>query len=188
MDPTNAALKTLSTKISTRKAQIEIAERKRREREERIAAERQALSLALRSRNIPTRQTEQAPDLEDAAVKLSEPLDPSSSLSFPVILLYPTHSQSDFIKAFGEKENLAEHLSYILPVPWDEQGEYTVDNVDGYMETIAGGLIKVGKRMGLGKILGSGKCEVVDGLVKINVIPKPKADSWITEFKKRRAN
>lgn len=53
------------------------------------------------------------------------------------------------------------------------------------METTAGGLIKVGKKMLLGKVLGCGKVEILDGLVKINVVPKDKAASWIEEFKKR---
>jgi hypothetical protein len=54
------------------------------------------------------------------------------------------------------------------------------------METTGGkGLIKVGKKMKLHKVLGSGKTEVVDGLVRISVVPKDKAQGWIDEFKKR---
>lgn len=132
-----------------------------------------------------TRKTDAAPDLEDAAVKLENPLDPSSEISFPTILLYPVHSQSDFVKAFLEKEAIGEHLDYIFPLPWDDQGEYTPDGVEAYMETVSGGLIKAGKKMRLGKILGSGKVEVVDGLVRINILPKEKAAGWVEEFKKR---
>ena len=130
--------------------------------------------------------TDQAPDLEDAAIKLSNPLDPSSTLTFPVILLYPTHSQSDFIKAFSETERLGQHLDYIFPLPWDTEHEYTAEEVEAYMETSAGGLIKVGKKMSLGKVLGSGKCEIVDGLVRMSIVPKSRAAAWIEEFKKRR--
>lgn len=89
------------------------------------------------------------------------------------------------MKAFSEKEKIAQHLEYIFPLPWDLSNEYTVDSVDAYMETTVGGLIKVGKKMSLGKILGSGKVEVTDGLVKINIVPKEKAAGWIEEFKKR---
>jgi hypothetical protein len=113
-------------------------------------------------------------------------MDPSSTLTFPVILLYPMDSQSDFIKAFSEKEKLEQHLDYIFPLPWDQKHEYTVENVEAYMETTAGGLIKVGKKMSLGKVLGSGKPEIVDGLVSISVVPKDKAVGWIDEFKKRK--
>lgn len=165
---------------------MESVEKARREREARAASERATLQLALKSRNILIRKTEQPPDLEDAEMKLENALDPSSTLSFPVILLYPTHSQSDFIKAFSEREKLGEHLDYIFPLPWDEKHEYTPDSVEAYMETSAGGLIKVGKKMSLGKVLGSGKPEVVDGLVTISVVPKDRSVGWIEEFKKRK--
>lgn len=186
VDPTNAPLKALQTKIDTRKKYVESVEKARKEREAKAASERATLQLALKSRNILTRTTDKAPDLEDAAVKLENSMDPSSTLTFPVILLYPMDSQSDFIKAFSEKEKLDQHLDYIFPLPWDQKHEYTVDNVEAYMETAAGGLIKVGKKMSLGKVLGSGKPEVVDGLVSINVVPKDKAAGWIDEFKKRK--
>ncbi|CAN9424745.1 unnamed protein product [Alternaria sp. RS040] len=186
LDASNAPLKALKIKIDARKQYIDSVEKARREREEKAASERATMKLALRSRNILTRSTEKPPDLEDATVKLENSLDPSSTLAVPVILLYPMHSQSDFIKAFSEKEKLDEHLDYIFPLPWDEQHEYTIDNVESYMETAAGGLIKVGKKMSLGKVLGSGKPEIVDGLVTISVVPKDKAAGWIEEFKKRK--
>lgn len=186
LDPSNAPLKALKTKISSRIAYIASVEKTRREREEKAASERATLKLALKSRNILTRSTDTPPDLEDAAIKLENALDPSSTLTFPVIILYPTESQSDFIKAFSEKEKLDQHLDYIFPLPWDTKNEYRVENVEAYMETVAGGLIKVGKKMSLGKVLGSGKAEVVDGLVTVSVVPKEKTADWIEEFKKRK--
>lgn len=186
IDPSNGPIKTVKTKVATRKAYVESVEKARRERVARAASERATLQLALKSRNILTRKTEQPPDLEDAEMKLENALDPSSTLTFPVILLYPTHSQSDFIKAFSEREKVGEHLEYIFPLPWDEKHEYTPDSVEAYMETSAGGLIKVGKKMSLGKVLGSGKPEVVDGLVTISVVPKDRSAGWIEEFKKRK--
>jgi hypothetical protein len=133
-----------------------------------------------------TRSTDKPPDLEDAVVKLENSMDPSSLITYPVILLYPMDGQSDFVKAFSEREKLDDHLGYIFPLPWDKQNEYRIDNVEAYMETSAGGLIKVGKKMILGKVLGSGKPEIVDGLVTISVMPKDKAAGWIEEFKKRK--
>ncbi|KAE8837957.1 hypothetical protein PTNB73_04035 [Pyrenophora teres f. teres] len=186
LDASNGPLKALKTKIDTRKQYVESVARARREREAKAASERATLKLALKSRNILTRSTEKPPDLEDAVVKLENSMDPSSTLTLPVILLYPMHSQSDFIKAFSEREKLHEHLDYIFPLPWDTAHEYTVENVEAYMETSSGGLIKVGKKMPLAKVLGSGKPEVVDGLVTISVIPKSQAAAWIEEFKKRK--
>jgi hypothetical protein len=186
LDSANAPLKALQTKITKRKEYIASVEKARKDREARVASEKLTLQLALKARNILTRKTANPPDLEDAELKLENPLDPSSTLIFPVILLYPTDSQSDFIKAFSEKEKLGEHLDYIFPLPWDEKHEYTPEGVEAYMETSAGGLIKVGKKMSLGKVLGSGKPEVVDGLATISVVPKDRAAAWIEEFKKRK--
>lgn len=186
IEPQNIALKTLFTNISKRKDHLDALEKARCEREERKAAKARTLVLALKSRNIPARTTDQAPEMEDATVKLTQPLDHSSTLSIPVILLYPLHLQSDFIKAFQETESLGEHLSYIFPLPWDEKNEYKAESVDCYIETIAGGLIKAGKKLPLLKILASGKVEIVDRLLKVNVVPQAKAAGWIEEFKKRR--
>jgi hypothetical protein len=144
------------------------------------------LAAALKSRNIASRTTDKAPDTEDAVVKLADPISPESTLSVPVVLLYSIHLQSDFVKAFEEDQTLHEHLLYIFPLPWDEESEYTVASVECYIETVAGGLIKAGKKVPLIKILATGKVEIVDGLLKVHVIPKVKADKWIEEFKLKR--
>ncbi|KAK5161592.1 hypothetical protein LTR04_004115 [Oleoguttula sp. CCFEE 6159] len=186
IDPDNAALRLLHNKVGKRKEHVESLERERRKREERKRAEERALKVALKGRNILTRQSGQPPEMEDATIKLSDPLDASSTLSFPAILLYPLQLQSDFIKAFQETESVGQHLTYIFPLPWDEKKEYTPESVECYMETVSGGLIKAGKKMSLLKILNSGKVEVVDGMLKIDVVPKAKAAEWIEDFKRKR--
>jgi len=184
----NGALKVLEAKIRGRKDQLEELERKKREREERERAEEAALKLALKGRNYKVRATDKAPNMEDAAMKLENPLDSSSALALPVLLLYPHHAQSDFIKAFDESQSLGQHLEYIFeePLPWDDQHEYSQDGVECYIETITGGLIKAGKKLPLSKILGSGKVEIVDGLVRVYVVPKRRAQEWIEDFKAKR--
>ncbi|KAF2773663.1 TPR-like protein [Teratosphaeria nubilosa] len=183
--PNNSALKLLLDRTEQRKNQLLL---QAQERKARIAAERERntnLQAALRERNILTRETSATPDMEDAVISLTDPKNINSTLTFPVILLYPLAAQSDFIKAFAEDDPLADHLEYILPVPWDESGEYCKDSVECYMETATAGLIKAGKNLGLGKLLGSGKVEVVDGLVRISVVPKARASTWVQEWKKR---
>ena len=184
-DSANAALQTLLTKVEKRKAHVAELDRVRREREQRTAQEQATLRLALKQRNILARQTAKPPEMEDATIKLADPLDAKSTLTFPMILLYPLHAQSDFVKACAEDETVAQHLEYILPTPWDEKHEYSLQSVDCYMETVTGGLIKAGKNLSLLKLLGSGKVEVVDGLVRVNVVPKARAAEWIEEFKRR---
>lgn len=183
-DPSNTALPPLAAKISKRMAYVAQVERQRREREERKRREENTLKHALKSRNIPTRTTTKAPEMEDAKVSLADPLDAASTLRIPAILLYPLHHQTDFIKSFPEDESVGMHLTYVMPLPWDEQREYLPETVECYIETVSGGLIKAGKKMALLRILASGKVEIVDGLLRIYVLPKAKAAGWIEDFKK----
>ena len=187
VDSGNSALKNLANRIAGRKSALKAAQNKTKQQAERAQREKHALASALRSRNIRVRKTAQQPDLEDASIQLTpDPLTPGSTLKFPVLLLYPVHAQSDLIKAFSETETVPQHLEYIFPLPWDEKHDYQIEKVELYMETSKGGLIKIGKNMSLVKILSSGDVEVVDELVKINVLPKSRAASWIEELKARK--
>jgi hypothetical protein len=80
-----------------------------------------------------------------------------------------------------------DQLSAVLEVPpeWDTEREYTSDSVECYMETVKEGgkmgLIKVGKRAELGKAL-KGRT-LMDGLVRINVVPRANASTWLSQIK-----
>lgn len=186
-DATNTALTTVLAKSTARKTHLRDLEQRRIERENNLRAEKTTLRCALRARNIPVRSTPRPPEKPESHIALTTPTDPASTLTFPTLLLYPLHAQTDFIKAFAEDTCLADHLSYILPPPWDERGEYaSIAAVECYIETKEGGLVKAGKKVGLGALLGSGKVEVLDELVRVNVVPKARAGEWIGEFKASR--
>lgn len=185
-DASNAALQTLLKKVESRRDALAQMEQSRLAREKKSQIETTALRTALAARSVITRTTDSPPEMEDAAISLADAQDPASALSFPVIFLYPLDGQTDFLKAIDEKENLNQHLEYILPLPWDSKQEYSLDAVECYMETAAGGLIKAGKKLPLIKLLGSGKVEIVDGLVRVFVVPKARASEWIEQFKLRR--
>ncbi|KAI1756936.1 TPR-like protein [Xylaria castorea] len=188
IDPSNNPLKTVARDI-IKKAE-EASARQRREAE-RAAKERRRemlIKAALKAREIRTRTTAQPPEMEDAGVKLvPDPDDPASHLCFPTVLLYPAHLESDFIKAFKETDSLADHLGYVFPLPWDTEGAYTLAGVECYMETVTGGLIKLGKKVPLLKVLSGGKVEVVDEVVRIFALPKAQAAGWVEEFKMKKA-
>ncbi|KAK0391102.1 hypothetical protein NLU13_0604 [Sarocladium strictum] len=189
LDPENASLKAVAEDIIKRAKEVDAKKRKENERLAREKRREMLVKAALKARGIPTRTTDKPPEMEDAAVALApDPDDPRSMLTFPTVLLYPLDLQSDFVKAFAETETLEDHLSYILPLPWDQKGEYaTVGDVECYLETKEGGVLKMGKRVSLLKALGTGKVEVVDGVVKVFVVPKGKADGWVKKFKEQRA-
>lgn len=187
IDSKNSALKNLNAKIKARSDTLSTARRKREQQSERAQREKSLLATALRARNIQVRNTV-PPDMEDAAIRLApDPMSPTSMLQFPVVLLYPLHAQSDFIKAFSETDTVPQHLDYIFPLPWDVEQEYTVGGVEFYMETGNGGLVKVGRNVTLGKVLGSDGVEIVDGIVRVNVLIKGRTSGWIEEMEARKS-
>jgi hypothetical protein len=186
IDPTNTALQTQSAKIDARAAVLARSAAIRAEREERIAREANTLRVALAARRVTVSRTSAAPDLEDATARLADPLDATSALSVPVLVLYPLASQSDLVKAWDEKSAVSEHLAYLLPTPWDgDDGErvYTLENIECFVPTAQGGLAKLGKKVALRKLMESGKVELVDGLMSVFVLPKAKSKEWIEEYK-----
>ncbi|KAI1065654.1 HSP70/90 co-chaperone [Fusarium irregulare] len=188
LDESNASLRAVADDIIKRAKEIDARRKRDAEREAKEKRRALLIKAALRARNIPTRTTPQPPEMEDAGIALlPDPDDPRSTLAFPTVLLYPLHLESDFIKAFEETHSLEDHLSYIFPLPWDKEGVYTTAGVEAFVETAQGGLLKMGKRVPLLKVLGTGKVEVVDEVVRIFVVPKDKAEAWTKEHKAKRA-
>jgi len=188
LDESNASLRAVADDIIKRAKEIDARRKRDAEREAKEKRRALLIKAALRARNIPTRTTSQPPEMEDAGIALlPDPDDPRSTLAFPTVLLYPLHLESDFVKAFEETHSLEDHLSYIFPLPWDKEGAYTTAGVEAFVETAQGGLLKMGKRVPLLKVLGTGKVEVVDEVVRIFVVPKDKAEAWTKEHKAKRA-
>ncbi|KAK8011320.1 TPR-like protein [Apiospora arundinis] len=188
LDEKNASLQAVARDIVKRS---EIVTAKTRRDEERVAREKHRevlLKAAIAARNITTRKTEKPPEMEDAKIQLvPDPDDPRSAVSFPALLLYPADFETDFIKAFNETETLADHLGYVFPLPWDQKGDYTLANVECYMDTVSGGIIKVGKKVSLLKLLSSNNVEVVDEVVRLFLVPKAKAEGWLKKYKEDKA-
>ena len=142
----------------------------------------------MKTRGIIVSPTPRPPDLGPISqYHLSDPMDSQSDLCFPTILLYPLVSQSDFIAELPLSSTLADQLSYVLEESpaWDIQHEYTMDNVDCFMEIekdTGRGLIKIGQQANLEKAL-NGKI-IFDGIIRIFVIPKSKVQEWLSEWKK----
>ena len=97
------------------------------------------------------------------------------------------HNQSDLVKAFAEKDSILDHLRYLLPTPWDTGKDYAIENVRCYMDSVSGGMVQVGKKLSLFHALSNGRTEVVDGLVKIYIVPMAFSSKWIEEMKRKRS-
>lgn len=183
VDPDNGALRTLARDVAARAAADAEKSAAEEQRNREAGAREAALRAALADRGVRVRRSARPPDVGDAAVEL----DGAGALTFPTVLLYPAHYESDFIKAFSEKESLMQHFGYVFPLPWDREGEYSASGVECFMETVGGGLVRVGKKVALLKVLGMDNVEVVDGVVRIYVVPKAKAEGWVKEFKAAKA-
>lgn len=188
LDPENKSMK---QQLDVLENKLKTALDKRKRDDERAAKERTEatnIATALRQRNISIVKTARPPDMGDAKVYLSDPSDSSSSLVFPTVFLYPLTYQTDFLASFAEVYTIQSQLDLVLEQrpPWDTKEQYTPKNVECYMETKTGGLIKLGKKVNLGSALGSGKVVVIDGVVRIYVVPKAEASGWVDAFKKEK--
>jgi len=92
-ESSHVALTNLLSRIEKRRDHLAELERARQEREERSARQKATLRLALQARGIASRTTGEPLSVEDAVVALADPLDAKSTLSVPVMLLYPLHVQ-----------------------------------------------------------------------------------------------
>ena len=179
----------LSARVRDRQRMLEQQERKRREREEQKRLEVKTLKRALDARGVMQTRTGETPDLEDAAIILTNPADAESELRLPVLVLYPTAGQSEMVKGIGEDETVGDLLGTVLPVPWEggmKFGGAEGEAVECYVESAMGTLRKAGKRVAWKKLLRDGGTEVRDGLVRIFVVPKERVEEWISEWKRMK--
>ncbi|KAA8909461.1 tetratricopeptide repeat domain-containing protein [Sphaerosporella brunnea] len=185
--PEHTQILDLQEKIKKRKEHLEKLDAERRERESKKKWAADAIKIALQARNISTRKTSSPPELPDGIkIAFAEEGKPESGLTFPVLLIYHLHLQTDMIAAMPETTTVGEQLTEVLsePLPWDEKKEYSVNSVECYMETKMGGLVKFGRKVSLLELLSGGKVEIVDGLVKVLVVPRARNAEFIEKWKK----
>lgn len=189
LDEANAGLKAVAREIIARAEAVMKKRKADADRASRKVRREAILAAALKARGIALRNSPRPPDMEDARIKMvPDEEDPRSNLCFPAMLLYPLAFESDFIKEFGETQTLAEHLGYVLPLPWDKEGKYRLAGVECYVESSEGGLLKMGKKVPLLKVLAGGRVVVLDQVVKVFVVPSGKeAEGWVREYKEAKA-
>lgn len=103
-----------------------------------------------------------------------------------MLILYPLDAQTDFIKSVAETESLGALFEWVLPPPWDSAHAYNShESVECHVETVAGTLLKIGKNVPVRKMLATGKVGLEAGLIKVNVVPRDRADEWTAMHKQR---
>lgn len=145
------------------------------------------LKVVLEVRNIKMRLIGKLFDMEDVYVQfVFDLLDFQSFFLVLMMLLYFVDYESDFIKVFNEIESLEQYFGYVFFLLWDRENKYMVNNVECYVEIVSGGLVKVGKKVLLFKVLSSGNVEIVDDLFKIFVVFKGKVEGWVKDWKEKK--
>ncbi|KTW28928.1 hypothetical protein T552_01556 [Pneumocystis carinii B80] len=183
-DYNNDTFKSLKQEVIERKKYLERKFKEAYERKNMSFIKKKTLEKALKERGIIIKSSPIEQDMGDVEVCLSSPLDITSILLFPVIFLYPLVLQSDFIKQVEETSTIQEQLDLVLASKpqWDKNNEYSASNVEVCIETKIGDMIKVEKNAQLLDILAN-KVEVLDGIVRLLILPKNEIDSWIDEWK-----
>ncbi|XP_063795728.1 tetratricopeptide repeat protein 4 [Pseudophryne corroboree] len=123
--------------------------RKMRQAEKKKQVEKDSLLRAIKDRGIKllderNEEEEETSGVLQDGLSCSENLtgahvhlDESDRLNWPVLFLYPEHSQTDFISSFPEDSRFTDHLNEMfaqeLP-PWDTERKYLAHNLEVYFE------------------------------------------------------
>lgn len=194
-DSNNAALGALLDKIVKKDEEIKAYEAKKeneKKEKERLGA---ILQAAVVVRNISIVNTSQPPELvKDAKISLENEEDIESQLIFPTMVMYPTTDEFDFVGSVGELSTPQDLLELVMqrPEEWFQKPgheNFTTKKLIGYMETEAGGLIKVGKKVSFHDVLKMEKPNVplFDNSLRIYFVPKQESEEWLGKWDKSQA-
>lgn len=191
-DPENKPIQDTLGKIEAAERAIEEHRLKKERAEQEHIQKQELLAKAIKMRSIEIVKTLQPAEyLDDAKIFLEDPLDFESQLIFPAVVLYPTTNEFDFIAEISELTTASEILAMVLdrPQSWFEDPKhenFVPKNLECYMETVSGGLVKVGKKVPLNSALMSEKARapLFDNGLRLYVVPKNQAADWLSTWSK----
>lgn len=191
--PTDKKLQELRATADKQKREADRDARKAKVKAKKQQNEKEALLAAIKERGIKLLKTEKPPhrasdsDDEDRDEDISRALadlqldgissqeatgarvymDEQGVLHWPVLFLYPEHSQTDFISAFSENASFIDHLAMMfgeeLP-PWDIDRKYQPQNLQLFFEDPEkGNLYQVDLQESLLRVLQHQRCSVKAG-------------------------
>lgn len=198
IEPGNITITSVMENAKARKSILQHMEQEKEAKQRLKDAKANYLKMALQSKNFTAINTGNKPveSFQSLQVKLEDELDPSSSLIFPVMLLYPVELESDLFSQVSESSLVSELLEQVFASSpaWfsknrDHATNYVVTNLEVYAQTITGGLVKIGKSSTMTKILSLKKpiIPIIDSVVRFYVVPKNKAQDWLSSWNKDQA-
>lgn len=194
-DVFNDAMKNIETAAKKKLADNIAREKRELARKEIAESTERNLELAIKVRKILQIKTKAPPALpEGVAIHLEDPLDPTSALLVPVLLLYPCDLQSDFLAEVDIASTPGQSLNTVFehPPEWftaEHVTPYNVANLEIFVQTESGGLVKIGKKVTYESVLSAAKPKVplIDGVITLNVVPKEKREEWLKTWSKDKA-
>lgn len=194
-DPQNQAIIDTLALIKKKEEQIEEQARKKKRIADEKKLKEQTLQLALNLRGINVIHSLRPTEFLDGAIlKLEDPLDVESQLIFPAMILYPTIDEFDYVAEVGELTEPADLLRMLLdrPKEWFEDPKhknFNLKSLQCYLETVSGGLVKIGKKAALNTALmaETSKAPLFDNGLRLYVVPKESFELWVLTWKKEEA-
>lgn len=187
----NADLKILLDKVEKKIAEVQEQKSKKEHQLKEQQMKQEILTTSMKLRHIEVVKSINPPEIiKEAKIGLEDPMDYQSQLIFPALILYPTIDEFDFIAEVSELSTPLEILELILnrPKEWfdEKHKEFHVKTLVCFMETISGGLVKIGKKIEINQALmkDTPKVPLFDGALKLYVVPKSEADSWPSQWNK----
>ncbi|VEU21266.1 DEKNAAC102132 [Brettanomyces naardenensis] len=193
IDNKSTAVNSLLKKVVEKKRSLEEA----RERKEREAAEKKqregTLQKALAAREVINIKTSLPADTPDGSkLHLEDANDVESQLIIPTMVVYPTTGEFDFVAEVSELSTPLQLAEIVMDRPDsyfedDNHKNFRPKKLEAYLETISGGLIKIGKKVTFGKAFAQAHAPLFDGLLRVYLVPKVEASSWVSKWDKRIA-
>ncbi|ANZ75930.1 BA75_02708T0 [Komagataella pastoris] len=188
------ALEMLGTQIRNQKQKLEEQERKRNERENAKKAKEAALAVALTLRGYTIVHTKEPFGiLQNKKIFLETETDVESQMIFPGMVLYPTLDEWDFVEQISELNTPKEIIGMLMDRPpeyFAQPGHenFQPKNLQAYMQTQSGGLVKVGRNLSFKEILSSKQpiIPLMDNSLRVYVVPKQDGD-FLSQWNKAKA-
>lgn len=192
LDADNKSLKDTYQQVVDKEEKIAAAKLKKQREEEEKQLKQVLLVNAIKLRHLEILKSARPAELlEDAKIRLEDAMDHESQLIFPAMILYPTTDEFDYVAEISELSTPADILKVVLdrPKEWFENPKhenFTLKKLQCYMETVSGGLVKVGKNVAINNALMSDKpkAPLFDNGLRLYVVPKPDSEEWLSKWNK----
>lgn len=112
---------------------------------------------------------------------LEDPVDPELQVIMPAMVMFPLQDQFDIVGEVGELTSVGELVQSL------EVARYGLSKVDVYMETIGGGLVRIGAKKTFHELLlGEPQVPLMDRALRLYVVDRASRD-WATTWDKKAA-